>query len=145
MPDEVPTQPPPPPGPEPGTSGKIHIDRFTFQRGCSHRLHSVDRRHHFLYPRKARQLSCAFTRCNRSSLVARGFSSTLCRRSCMRCSGRFPVLVASWYFSGQSSLRWLHLRVPGHLIITIVKAFTGVRWDIPYIGPIARRQVEGGA
>jgi uncharacterized membrane protein len=27
-------------------------------------------------------------------------------------------------------------------IITIVKAFTGVRWDIPYIGPIARRQVE---
>jgi uncharacterized membrane protein len=27
-------------------------------------------------------------------------------------------------------------------IITIVKAFTGVRWDIPYIGPVARRQVE---
>src|ERR1700757_4454222 len=31
------------------------------------------------------------------------------------------------------------------MIITIVKAFTGVRWDIPYIGPVARRQVEGGA
>src|SRR6266566_2808861 len=29
------------------------------------------------------------------------------------------------------------------MIITIVKAFTGVRWDIPYIGPIARKQVEG--
>jgi uncharacterized membrane protein len=29
-------------------------------------------------------------------------------------------------------------------IITIVKAFTGVRWDIPYIGPIARKQ-EGSA
>ena len=28
-------------------------------------------------------------------------------------------------------------------IIAMVKAFTGVRWDIPYIGPIARRQVEG--
>jgi uncharacterized membrane protein len=26
-------------------------------------------------------------------------------------------------------------------IITTVKAFTGVRWDIPYIGPIARKQV----
>jgi uncharacterized membrane protein len=26
-----------------------------------------------------------------------------------------------------------------------VKAFMGVRWDIPYIGPIARKQVEGGA
>ena len=28
-------------------------------------------------------------------------------------------------------------------IITVVKAFTGVRWEIPYIGPIARNQVEG--
>jgi uncharacterized membrane protein len=31
------------------------------------------------------------------------------------------------------------------MIITIIKAFTGVRWDIPYIGPVARRQVEGAA
>jgi uncharacterized membrane protein len=30
-------------------------------------------------------------------------------------------------------------------IITVVKAFTGVRWEIPYIGPMARKQVEGGA
>jgi uncharacterized membrane protein len=28
------------------------------------------------------------------------------------------------------------------MIIAIVKAFSGVRWDIPYIGPIARRQVD---
>ena len=28
-------------------------------------------------------------------------------------------------------------------IITVVKAFTGVRWEIPYIGPMARKQVEG--
>ena len=27
------------------------------------------------------------------------------------------------------------------MIIAIVKAFSGVRWDIPYIGPIARKQV----
>jgi uncharacterized membrane protein len=30
-------------------------------------------------------------------------------------------------------------------IIAMVKAFTGVRWDIPYVGPIARKQVEGSA
>ena len=30
-------------------------------------------------------------------------------------------------------------------IIVTVKAFNGVRWDIPYIGPVARRQVEGAA
>lgn len=28
-------------------------------------------------------------------------------------------------------------------IITVIKAFTGVRWDIPYIGPIARNQIDG--
>ena len=29
-------------------------------------------------------------------------------------------------------------------IVATVKAFTGVRWDIPYVGPVARRQ-EGAA
>ena len=28
-------------------------------------------------------------------------------------------------------------------IITVIKAFTGVRWDIPYLGPMARKQVDG--
>jgi len=27
------------------------------------------------------------------------------------------------------------------MIIAMVKAFTGVRWDIPWVGPIARKQV----
>jgi len=30
------------------------------------------------------------------------------------------------------------------LIVAVVRALNGVRWEIPYIGPIARRQ-EGGA
>ena len=29
------------------------------------------------------------------------------------------------------------------MIITMIKAFTGVRWDIPYIGPLARKQMDG--
>ena len=28
-------------------------------------------------------------------------------------------------------------------IVAMVKAFTNVRWEIPYIGPIARKQIEG--
>lgn len=28
-------------------------------------------------------------------------------------------------------------------VIAMIKAFNGVRWDIPYIGPIARNQVDG--
>lgn len=31
------------------------------------------------------------------------------------------------------------------LIIAIVKAFSGVRWDIPWIGPVARRQTDATA
>ena len=30
-------------------------------------------------------------------------------------------------------------------IVTVVKAFTGVRWEIPYVGPMARKQMEGSA
>ena len=35
----------------------------------------------------------------------------------------------------------VHLAFLVVMIIAIVKAFTNVRWDIPYIGPIARKQV----
>src|SRR6266568_6107212 len=28
-------------------------------------------------------------------------------------------------------------------IVTVVKAFSGVRWEIPYLGPLARKQMEG--
>ena len=30
-------------------------------------------------------------------------------------------------------------------IIATVKAFTGARWEMPYIGPVARKQVDGTA
>jgi len=29
-------------------------------------------------------------------------------------------------------------------IVAMVKAFTNVRWEIPYIGPIARKQMQTG-
>lgn len=37
----------------------------------------------------------------------------------------------------------VHLGFLVVFIITVVKAFTGVRWEIPYIGPIARQQTNG--
>jgi uncharacterized membrane protein len=30
------------------------------------------------------------------------------------------------------------------VIVTIARALSGVRWEIPYIGSVARKQVEGG-
>jgi len=37
----------------------------------------------------------------------------------------------------------VHLAFLVVFIVAVVKAFSGVRWDIPYVGPMARKQVEG--
>jgi uncharacterized membrane protein len=47
------------------------------------------------------------------------------------------VLGALWIFV--SAL--IHLGLLVIMIIAMVKAFTGVRWDIPYVGPLARKQI----
>ena len=39
----------------------------------------------------------------------------------------------------------VHLAFLVIMIVAIIKAFTNVRWDIPYIGPVARKQVGGAA
>ena len=48
-----------------------------------------------------------------------------------------PILAGLWLFV--SAL--VHLGLLVIMIIAMVKAFTGVRWDIPFIGPIARKQM----
>ncbi len=51
------------------------------------------------------------------------------------------ILEALWHF-----LSWLvFLGLFVIMVLAMIKAFTNVRWDIPYIGPIARKQMEGGA
>lgn len=48
-----------------------------------------------------------------------------------------PILAALWLFA--SAL--VHLGLLVIMIIAMVKAFTGARWDIPFVGPIARKQM----
>jgi uncharacterized membrane protein len=48
-----------------------------------------------------------------------------------------PILASLWLFV--SAL--VHLGLLVIMIIAMVKAFTGVRWDIPFVGPIARKQM----
>jgi Predicted membrane protein len=36
---------------------------------------------------------------------------------------------------------FIHLALFIIMVIAMIKAFSGSRWDIPYVGPIARRQV----
>jgi len=49
-----------------------------------------------------------------------------------------PLFAGLWLFI--SALVQLGFLVV--LIIAIVKAFSGVRWDIPWVGPVARKQVD---
>src|SRR2546423_9863001 len=48
-----------------------------------------------------------------------------------------PLFAGLWIFLSYL----IHLGLFVLMIITMVKAFSGVRWDIPYIGPIARKQL----
>ena len=54
-----------------------------------------------------------------------------------------PIPAIGFVFLVVLNVAWALIRVAVLVlfIITVVKAFTNVRWDIPYIGPIARKQV----
>ena len=56
-----------------------------------------------------------------------------------------PIPVVGWIIAIPLWIIWalIHIAFLVIMIITIVKALTGVRWEIPYVGPIARKQVEG--
>ena len=56
-----------------------------------------------------------------------------------------PIPVIGIVFTIILSIAWALISIAFLVvfIITVVKAFTGVRWEIPYIGPMARKQVEG--
>jgi uncharacterized membrane protein len=50
------------------------------------------------------------------------------------------ILAALWNF-----ISWLiYIALFVVLVVAVVRALSGVRWDIPYVGPIARKQGEGG-
>jgi uncharacterized membrane protein len=52
-----------------------------------------------------------------------------------------PILVFLWAVIAAL----VHLAFLVVFIVAVVKAFSGVRWDIPYVGPMARKQVAGSA
>ena len=77
-----------------------------------------------------------------------GVAWILIHIGCAIVSGLFwHVPGIGWFFGPLWGLVWwlINLALFVIFVVTIVKAFTGVRWEIPYIGPIARKQMEGGA
>src|SRR5207249_3790721 len=120
MPDEVPTQSPPPPGPEPETTPK------STSTGLPSNV--------------AAAIACIpliggiiFYILEKHDPFVRFYAM------------QSIIFGCAWFlFNIVSAIvaALVHLVFLVIMIITIVKAFTGVRWDIPYIGPVARRQVE---
>ena len=55
-----------------------------------------------------------------------------------------PIPAIGWIFGILLGLVWAFVAIAFLivLIIAIVKAFNGVRWDIPWVGPVARKQVD---
>ncbi|HEY3601545.1 MAG TPA: hypothetical protein VGK72_06285 [Chthoniobacterales bacterium] len=55
-----------------------------------------------------------------------------------------PIPALGWVFAFLLWVVWAFASIAFLivLIVAIVKAFSGVRWDIPWIGPMARKQTN---
>src|SRR5437762_12391364 len=142
MPDEGPTQPPPPPGPEPWTTAKSGSTRLASNVAAAIAcipliggiIFYILEKHDAFVRFCAMQsiiFGCGWFLFNIVSMIVHGVLGAI--------PGIGGILVFFWAIIAAL----VHIAFLVIWIIATVKAFTGVRWDIPYIGPVARRQVEG--
>jgi uncharacterized membrane protein len=145
MPDPVdpnqPTSPPPPPNPEPESAKSASTglpSNVAAAIACIPLVGGIifyilEKRDSFVrfYAMQSIIFGCAWFLFNIVSAVVHAVFGAI--------PGIGGILVFFWAIIAAL----VHLAFLVVMIITIVKAFTGVRWDIPYIGPIARKQVEG--
>jgi uncharacterized membrane protein len=144
MPDEVPTQPPTPPGPEPGASPKSTSTGLPSNVAAAIAcipliggiiFYILEKHDSFVrfYAMQSIIFGGAWFLFYIVEMVVRGIFGAI--------PGIGGILVFFWAIIA-ALIQIAFLVV---WIIATIKAFTGVRWDIPYIGPVARRQVETGA
>src|SRR5438552_11011784 len=141
MPDPVDmNQPPPAPSPEPGTSAKSTSTGLPANVAAAIAcipliggiiFYILEKQDNFVrfYAMQSIIFGCAWVLFNIVSAVVHAVFSAI--------PGIGGILVFFWALIAAL----VHLAFLVVMIIAIVKAFTNVRWDIPYIGPIARKQV----
>jgi uncharacterized membrane protein len=86
----------------------------------------------------------AFVRFYAMQSIIFGGAWILIHIGCAIVSGLFwHVPGVGWFFGPLWGLVWwlINLALFVLFVVTMVKAFTGVRWEIPYIGPMARKQL----
>ena len=142
MPDEEPTPPPPPPtaGPEPGpksTSTGLPSN-VAAAIACIPLIGGIifyilEKHDSFVrfYAMQSILLGAAWLVFCIAALIVHGVFSAI--------PGIGGILVFFW----QVIVALVYLVFLVLWIVAMVKAFTNVRWEIPYIGPIARKQMEG--
>jgi len=140
MPDEEPTPPPPSPGPEAGPTSTGLPSNVAAAIACIPLIGGIifyilEKRDSFVrfYAMQSIIFGCAWFLFNIVSVVVHVVFGAI--------PGIGGILIFFWAIIAAL----VHLAFLVIMIITMVKAFTGLRWDIPYIGPIARKQVESGA
>src|SRR5437763_13042314 len=143
MPDPVDmNQPPPAPSPEPGTSAKSTSTGLPANVAAAIAcipliggiiFYIIEKQDNFVrfYAMQSIIFGAAWFLFNIVSAIVHGVFRAI--------PGIGGILVFFWAIIAAL----VHLAFLVIMIIAIIKAFTGVRWDIPYVGPIARRQVEG--
>src|SRR2546421_2629755 len=90
----------------------------------------------------------SFVRFYAMQSIIYGMAWILIHIGCAIVSGLFwHVPGVGWFFGPLWGFVWwlINLALFVIFVVTVVKAFTGIRWEIPYVGPIARKQIETGA
>ena len=144
MPDQepIPPAPPPSPGPEPGpksTSTGLPSN-VAAAIACIPLIGGI-----IFYILEKHD---SFVRFYAMQSIIFGLAWILIHIGCAIVAGLFwHVPVLGWFFGPFWGFIWwlINLALFVLFVVTIIKAFTNVRWEIPYIGPMARKQMEGGA
>ena len=144
MPDPVDSnQPPPAPSPEPETSAKSTSTGLPANVAAA--IACIPLIGGIIFYILEKQDN--FVRFYAMQSIIFGIAWVLLSIACGILSGLFGAIpaVGAIFANLWNLFAWLiHLALFVLMVVAMVKAFTGVRWDIPYIGPIARKQVEGG-
>jgi len=142
MPDEEPTQPPPPPSPEPETgasSGSTGLpSNAAAAIACIPLIGGI-----IFYILEKHDSFVRFYAMQSIIFGGAWILFSIVSNILFAIFGSIPAIGGILVFFWAIIAALVHLAFLVIMIITIVKAFTGVRWDIPYVGPIARKQVEG--
>jgi uncharacterized membrane protein len=144
MPDQEPIPPPPPPGPGPELGAKSNStglpSNVAAALACIPLIGGI-----ILYIVEKHD---GFVRFYAMQSIIFGVAWILIHIGCAIVSGLFwHVPGVGWFFGPLWGLVWwlINLALFVIFVVTVVKAFTGIRWEIPYVGPIARKQIETGA